>query len=155
MYTNLKEVLCYLNHFHIQVHATFPTLVTIDTLVPPLQETACLDGSKWKLCVVDRYQQRGCSRWGLIKVEEPLCSGVLQQPIPPGGVNAQLAVTGVSVWHRSYDATEHSRGEGITGNSVWGVHHVMVMVCAFLTDKMQCGQAGEEKLASLLWLPSL
>lgn len=31
----------------------------------------------------------------LIKVEELLSTGVLQRPSPQGGVNAQLAVTGV------------------------------------------------------------
>lgn len=142
VYIGLKEVSCHLNHFHIQVQATFSTLVTFETLIPPLQETECLDGSQQKLRVVNWYQQKGCWRWGLIKVEELLFSGVLQHPIPQGGVNAQLAVTGVSVVHRSYDATEHSGGEGITGNSVCRMQHVMVMVCAFLTEKMQCRQAS-------------
>lgn len=44
VYISLKEFLCHLNYFHMQIQATFSTLVTLETLVPPLQETECLDG---------------------------------------------------------------------------------------------------------------
>lgn len=49
---------------------------------------------------------RGVQGGGLIEVEELLSGGVC----PQGGVNAQLAQTGVKVCHWSYDTTEHSQG---------------------------------------------
>lgn len=95
----------------------------------PLQGSPCLNESRKKQCAVEWYGQRGCSRWGLIKVEELLSPGVSQRPSPQGGVNAQLAVTGVKVWHWSYDTTECSRGEGITRDSVCREHHVRAWWC--------------------------
>lgn len=70
---------------------------TFGTSVPPSRDVHAWMNPGGGSVQWNDMDRQGCSRWGLIKAGKLLSPGVLQRPNPRGGVNAQLAVTGVKV----------------------------------------------------------